>query len=116
MPIFADESAVAGANFFPRATYLDEDDQPVTPSSAAWSLFNAAGAVVNSREDVVIAIPGTYNDINLIPADNALIDTDNDFETRFLVVTFVYTSSLGSGLIGRESLEFKLVNPVPLKL
>ena len=113
MPIQADEYAVAGSGFFPVAAYQDEDGNAVTPSAASWSLYDENQAVVNSRQDVAIASPTTSDTIQLGPDDTALNDSEAESETRFLVVTFTYTSSLGSGLTGKAALEFKVVSPNP---
>uniref|UniRef100_A0A6M3KYW2 Uncharacterized protein n=1 Tax=viral metagenome TaxID=1070528 RepID=A0A6M3KYW2_9ZZZZ len=93
-----------GSTYVVRATYYDEDSNAVTPDSVVWTLTDGDGAIVNSREDVSIAVPSTYNDIVLGAAD--LKCSSGKDETRVLMLEYVYDSSAGNNLPGTAQVSF----------
>ena len=79
-------------------SFFDENDDPVTPTSATWTLTDQDGTVINSRSDVVISSLAESVTIVLKNADTALI-SDADVGTRRLLVEAIYNSAtLGNGL------------------
>lgn len=96
--------AEEGSTYVVRATWYDEDDNNITPNSATWSLTDGDGNLINSREDVAIAVPSTYNDIVLGAAD--LRCSGNRDETRVLILEYAYDSDAGAGLPGTYQVSF----------
>jgi len=96
--------AEEGSTYVVRATYYDEDDNAVTPDSVTWTLTDGDGVIVNAREDVTIAIPGTYNDI-VCGGDDLRCSSGRD-ETRVMVVEYIYDSAAGSNLTGTAQVSF----------
>lgn len=84
-------------------TLYDEDGTSVTPSAVAWTLSDASGTVVNSRDDVA-GTPGDPTYITLVTADLKHSDGAN----RDLVVKCTYNSTYGVGLIANESIRFSI--------
>ena len=88
-PVAEGSTAVYTISFF------DEDDNAVVPNSAKWSLYDKSGAIVNLREDVVIAIPATTNTIVLSGDD---LKVNDRYKLVFLLVEAIYDSSVGNDL------------------
>ncbi len=97
-----------GGTYIVRATYYDEDDNAVTPDSVTWTLTDGNGKIVNSREDVSIASPSTYNDIVL--GANDLRCSGNRDETRVMVVKYVYDSATVTNGTGVAQVSFPVHN------
>jgi len=78
-------------------TFLDEDGNAVTPTSATWTLTDSDGAVVNSRLNVVISALGPTASIVL--TGNDLPSGSHYLEELLLTVNAVYDSvAYGNGL------------------
>jgi len=100
-----------------RSTYVitvafkDEDGQYVIPTSAAWTLTDEDGTVINSRQDVAISSLAASVDVVLSGADLA-VDTGfaGTAQERTITVEAVYTSSLGSGLPLTAACRFNVEN------
>jgi hypothetical protein len=94
----------------------DENDEVVTPTAFTWSLSTMAGAIVNSRSDVVVAGASTIN-ILLTGNDLALLSgegTNGERQVkRLLTYAATYTSDLGAGLILRGEAVFA-INLMPI--
>ena len=89
-------------------SFFDENDDPVTPTSATWTLTDQDGTVINSRSDVVISSLAEEVTIVLSGADTALT-SDSDVGTRRLLVEAVYNSAtLGNGLPLNDEQGFKV--------
>ena len=99
--------AVEASTFVINAAFTDEDDAAVTPSSITWTLTDAAGNVINSRQDVVVDTPAASIDIVLFNADLAIAGQDRK---RVLTVDAVYDSNAGSDLPLRDFVEFEIVD------
>lgn len=94
-------------------TYTDEDSAAVTPASVTWTLTDVNGNIINSREDVSIAVPSTTNSVMLSGDD---LNRD-DGEIRVITCDAVYTSATyGVGIPLRDQGQFKIgsfVEPIP---
>lgn len=92
--------------------FTDEDGDVVVPSSIVWTLTNEAGTVINSREQVAVAVPAASTTITLSGDDLAILTAEvNRREVkRYLVVEITYNSDLGSGLPGKDEGLFILNN------
>lgn len=83
-------------------TYTDKAGSAITPLTAAWTLSDGDGTVVNSRTDVAIPIPGTTNDVVLAGDDLKF----SDGPKRLLTVEGTYNSDEGSGLPFKDEVRF----------
>ena len=110
MPARATDYAVEGSTFAITVSFYDEDGNAVTPSAITWSLYDTAGAIVNSRQNVAVAAPSSAVTIVLSGNDLALESESVRSETRRLLVSATYDSDLGSSLPMTESFEFKVMN------
>ena len=85
--------------------FTDEDGNAVTPSSITWTLTDINGTIINSRDAVPIT-PATSVNIVLSGDDLALDAGVSD--TRIVTVEWVYTSSYGTGLPGKDQAKFSI--------
>lgn len=76
------------------ATFTDEDGDSAVPSSITWTLTDAAGNVINSRENVSITPAASINIV--LSGDDLAIGTNGT--SRRVTIKATYNSSLGSGL------------------
>ena len=90
------EMAKEGSTFVVQAAFTNEDGDAVTPDSIAWTLTDAAGRVVNSREDVAVGTPAST--IHIVLSGDDLLFDGYVGQMRVLTVEATYTSALGSGL------------------
>lgn len=74
--------------------FTDEDGADVVPTAITWTLTDADGAVVNSRQDVAVTTPAASVDVVLSGDDLAY----SAGSSRIFVVEATYTGSLGAGL------------------
>ena len=98
------EEASFAVSFGP---FYDQTTPPavVTPQSATWTLTDAAGNVVNSRSAVSITPAST---IVVVLSGNDLSITAGDDGRRALLLEWVYDSSLGRDLPGKEVVYFTI--------
>ncbi len=54
MSVQLEDYAVEGSTFPIEVTFKDSNDQEVTPTIATWTLKDADGNIINSRENVPI--------------------------------------------------------------
>lgn len=103
-------SATERSTFPIAVTFRDENGDTMTPNAGlTWSLYDTAGNVINSREDVSITPAATVT-IVLSGADLALTQSANAW--RHLIVEGTFDSDIGSGLPIRDEIRFKIVNLV----
>lgn len=105
-----EDQAVEKSSYFVTCSFRDEDDQPVTPTVAKWSLTDTAGGAVNGRTNVAIASPATQNVIVLSGLDLAISGTGQR-EDRVLTVQATYTSGATNYPLN-DSLKFPVYNLV----
>lgn len=110
MPVRATDYAVEGSTFAVTVSFKDEEGNAVTPNAIAWSLYNTAGVIVNSRQAVAVAVLSSTITIVLSGNDLALASEAVESETRRLIVSATYDSALGWSLPMAESFEFKVLN------
>lgn len=91
--------------------FVDETGAAVTPNSAAWTLTDTEGTIVNSRNAVNIASLSTSVNIVLSEDDLAVSDSYLGLQ-RLLTVRYVYDSDAGDGLIGVGVVLFALEDTV----
>lgn len=88
-------------------SFFDETGAAVTPSAATWTLTDTHGVIVNGRSAVSISGLSTTATIVLSGADLA-ISPAYAGQDRYLLITYTYTSSLGSGLVARDQIKFTI--------
>lgn len=103
--ITLDERATEQGTFGVTVTFTDDTGAEVIPTSATWTLTDGIGTVVHSRSAVVISALAATKTIVLAGDDLALSSSYFGSE-RYLLVNFVYSSTLGSGLVGRAEIKF----------
>ena len=96
--------AVEQSTFAITMAFTDSSGTAVIPDSLSWTLVDINGNVMNSREDVVVAVPAASTVITLSGDDLAI--PDSSAKERILLCTGTYTSDLGSGLPLKESVKF----------
>ena len=87
--------------------FFDEASVAVQPTSATWTLTNDRGEVINSRSTV--ALTGLSTTKTILVQNDDLVVGDYGIH-RHLLVEYVYTSSLGSGLRGKSQVNFTIRN------
>lgn len=88
-----------------RATFTDQDGNPVTPETAEARLDDArSGTPI--RPWTALAALSTYKDIEITPAENAVINDNLEFEPRILTVKFTYATTKAR----RCEYRYKLMN------
>lgn len=99
-------SAVEESTYVVVAAFTDEEGAAVTPSSVAWTLTDATGNVINSRNSVS-ATPGTSINI-VLSGDDLAIGTNGT--SRRVTVQATYNSGLGTGLPLKAECYFSIEN------
>ena len=95
-----------GTTMFPIVNFDDEDDSAVIPDSILWTLSDGAGNIMNSREDISIAVPAASIEIKLTGNDLLIVSID---KKRLLLAKAIYTSSRGAGQTLNRELEFEII-------
>lgn len=83
------------------ASFTDEAGETVTPNSLTWSMYNRAGRVCNSRENVSLT---PASSVTVVLTGDDLKYTDG--AQRFVVFDGDYDSSNGSNLPLRDECMF----------
>jgi hypothetical protein len=98
-----ESSCVVAVSFF------DQDSPPsaVTPDSVTYTLTDTAGTVINSVLDTAIT-PGTT--VNIVLSGNDLTLDEGVGKKRRLLVEYVYDSTYGNNLPGKEEIEFEIAD------
>lgn len=107
MPVTLTDNANERSTYAVDVSFFDEDDVAVTPTSITWTLSDVQGNVINSREDVAVAVPAATITIVLSGLDLVL---DNTYVSniRKILIKATYTSTLGSGLPLRDEITFEI--------
>ena len=111
MAVDLDVSINEGSSKTFTATFTDEDDAELTPTSINWTWLDEDGAILNSRDQVSLTVASSVN-ITLGSADTALRGV-GDLKTRRLTIQAEYNSTYGSGLPLTEEVINIVI--VPLK-
>lgn len=97
----ANESSV----YFIQVAFTDEDGSSVTPNSAAYTLTDRSGNVINSLSSVAVTSLATSIDI-VLTATSLAIGANG--QVRILNVEYTYDSTLGSGLTAYAEAQFTI--------
>jgi hypothetical protein len=90
-------AAFDASSYVVKVDFKDETGAAVQPTSAAWTLTDGSGAVVNGRTSVAVAAPASTIYIALSGDDLDVATTGLLARTRILVVSGQYNSSLVGG-------------------
>jgi len=100
------ENAIEKSTYIVTVAFTDEDGDDLIPTTITWTLTDVSGTVVNSREDVSVAIPAASINIVLSGDDLAIISGVTN--KRILTVEAIYTSDYGIGLPLKARAEFTI--------
>lgn len=89
------------------ASFLDEDDQLITPTAINWSLTDGDGNVVNGRSEVDV-VPA--NQITVVLSGDDLAMAAGDDGRRQVVIRAQYDGALGDDLPIVGVIEFTVRN------
>ncbi|MCE5192098.1 MAG: hypothetical protein LLG08_10135 [Actinomycetia bacterium] len=91
--------------------FFDEDEVACIPESAAWSLYDDNGTIINSRSDVAISpLADTVHIV--LSGDDCQVLGSADSLDRILFIEWTYNSTLGSDLTGTEEVLFSVKNTI----
>ena len=85
-------------------TFTDEDGASTTPTAVTWALTDAAGNVINSREDVAVTPAASVS--FLLTGDDLAIGSNGT--QRVLLIEATYNSTLGSGVPLKSQATFRI--------
>jgi hypothetical protein len=88
--------------------FLDDAGAAVVPASATWTLTDVRGVVVNGRDGVAISGLASTVSIPLTGLDLEYNPTSYLGTRREVLIEFVYSSALGSGLSGKVAATFDI--------
>jgi hypothetical protein len=94
--------ALEKSTYVVRVAFLDEDGAAETPTAITWTLSTSGGTVINSRTNVIVAVPASTIDVVLSGLDLAFQTGEYNTAERILTVNATYTSALGAGLPLKE--------------
>lgn len=100
--------AVEESTYVVTVVFRDEDGNLVVPNAIKWTLTDETGDVVNSREDIAIAVPASSVDVVL--QDDDLAVTELRTPRRTFTVEADYDSALGAGLPLKAAATFAVEN------
>ena len=103
--------AVEESTYVVTMNFYDEDDEPVAPASASWTLSDSDGAIINSREDVELS--GLAAEMSVVLSGDDLALTTGfagNAEERVFTIKATYNSDLGVGLPLKDQLKFPVYN------
>ena len=97
-----------GKSAFATVVFKDENGDPITPSTAIYTLYDfKSGGVINSRTDVAVPGSGDTRTIELTKLDNVIVDDSLFLEEHRLFVEFTYAGGTKDGSI---EIQFHVAN------
>lgn len=105
------EIAKEKSTYIVTCAFKDENGDDAVPSSIKWSLTDNDGTVINSRDQVTVAVPAASIDIVLYGDDLAILSSETiDYVNRKVIIEAVYDSDAGSNLPFKDGIRFALEN------
>jgi len=90
-------------------TFKDETGANVNPAAATYTLYNlTTNAVINGRTATAVTGSTAVRNIELTPADNAIIDNALQLEEHRLFVTYTYSAA--GAKTGSVEIQVVIVN------
>jgi hypothetical protein len=108
MPTVLTTKAVEQSTYIITASFTDAAGVAVVPNTITWTLTDAAGNIVNSREDEAVLVPAESIDI-LLSGDDLRCPHGRD-RSLILTVKAIYDSTEGSDLPLNEQVRFTVQN------
>lgn len=108
MPLHIQEMAIEGSSFEVSINWTDENGDSVIPDTMAWSLIDADGNIVNSRDATAIGSPAA-NEVILLTGDDLACSGDSPVK-RWVHWAGTYTSAVhgaGKPLIDQTSFDIQ---------
>lgn len=111
--ILTDHAAKRGA-YMITAEFTDEDGAAVIPTSLKWHLSKTDGTILNSRQNVAVAVPAAS--VTVLLKDNDLfIDTTDEEWVEVFTIDGFYTSLVhGAGIPVHARAKFIVENLVAI--
>ena len=81
-----------GDSYFFDATFTDEDGELVTPNSAIYRIDDEKSGD-KIKDDTAISITGSTEEIEVLPAENAIINPLRSYEIKVATVTMTYNTT-----------------------
>lgn len=107
MSLCLDDPATEESTYIIDAILRNEEKTIITPKTLLWTLTDRKKNVINSREDVVVSVPGTANLIVLTGPD--LVLAGNSWEERLVQLDATYDSDKGTDLPLKKEIRFNIV-------
>lgn len=95
-----------GSTLVATISFMDEKGLVVTPLTTRWSLYDAAGEIVNGKNNVSTTPAAAVNIV--LTGPDLVVAEGKTFEKMTLVVHATYNSNRGLGLNMTESLVFQV--------
>jgi len=108
MPTVLTAQAVEKSTFVITASFYDEDNNLVAPTTLTWTLTDQFGLVMNSRVAVTLTPAAT---VTVVLHGDDLALPDRSRTGRVLTFQGVYQSSLGT-LELKDAVEFTIIDLV----
>jgi len=110
MPTTIETEAIEKSSFLVTAGFTGLDGAAIVPVTIVWSLVEADGTAVNSRDQVAIATPAASIGILLSGDDLAILD-GKGYEERYVVLEWTFDdATYGDNLPGKDQVKFNVVN------
>jgi hypothetical protein len=110
MPTYLTTTAEEESTYLISAAFTDENDVAVVPDTITWTLTDADGNVINSREDVSVSSPAASVDIVLSGDDLGLQAGETGDVVRILTIEATYDSDAGDDLPLKDKATFIIKN------
>jgi len=89
-------------------TFKNENGVDVNPDTATYTLYDrSTRQIINGRNGTTIAGSGATRTIELVPADNAIINPVRQTEEHRLLIEYTFG---GSGKAGSSEVQLVIVN------
>ena len=90
--------------------FRDEDNELTAPATMEWSLMAEDGTIINSRYKVSVESPASTTYITIYGDDLQILDDNNVYENRVLLISGTYNSTYGTGLPFNKEIRFPVRN------
>lgn len=88
-------------------TFVDQDSNSIAPELGTYTLYDKkTKAIINSQDKTPIPNLAASVDLELVPADNPIIDDTLGIEEHVIFVEWVYSTDKK----GKQELTFDVIN------
>jgi len=85
--------------------FLDWDDNPITPTTLQFTIYDKGSGTVKRTGSVNTQGMGTSYEFELLSTDTAMVNSNNSYEVLVLAIHFTY-----AGYVGVDEHEIKIIN------